>query len=126
MEKAILNKMEWNLTVPTMYVFLVRFAKAAGSGDKEVNIYSGFPPLSEIRYPLELISAVTLSSVRVDADAAYGVLLLRAGTDGVQHGDILPFVCRGFSSVRRSLHPQEKSSLDQYFEVPHWFRRAPA
>ncbi|VAH80823.1 unnamed protein product [Triticum turgidum subsp. durum] len=27
MEKAILNMLEWNLTVPTPYVFLVRFAK---------------------------------------------------------------------------------------------------
>ncbi|XP_044950474.1 uncharacterized protein LOC123400128 isoform X1 [Hordeum vulgare subsp. vulgare] len=34
MEKNILNSMAWNLTVPTPYVFLVRFAKAAG-GDKE-------------------------------------------------------------------------------------------
>ncbi|EMS55830.1 hypothetical protein TRIUR3_22420 [Triticum urartu] len=31
MEKAILNMLEWNLTVPTPYVFLVRFAKAASS-----------------------------------------------------------------------------------------------
>lgn len=35
MEKSILNKMAWNLTVPTPYVFLVRFVKAAGN-DKEV------------------------------------------------------------------------------------------
>uniref|UniRef100_A0A0D9WI43 Uncharacterized protein n=1 Tax=Leersia perrieri TaxID=77586 RepID=A0A0D9WI43_9ORYZ len=35
MEKNILNRMQWNLTVPTPYVFLVRFIKAAG-GDKEL------------------------------------------------------------------------------------------
>ncbi|XP_042451169.1 G2/mitotic-specific cyclin S13-7-like [Zingiber officinale] len=35
MEKRILNKLEWNLTVPTLYVFLVRFIKAA-SCDKEM------------------------------------------------------------------------------------------
>ncbi|KQK05637.1 cyclin-B1-5 [Brachypodium distachyon] len=35
MEKSILNKMAWNLTVPTPYVFLVRFVKAAGN-DKEL------------------------------------------------------------------------------------------
>ncbi|WOL17119.1 G2/mitotic-specific cyclin S13-7-like isoform X1 [Canna indica] len=29
MEKAILNKLEWNLTVPTPYVFIVRFVKVA-------------------------------------------------------------------------------------------------
>lgn len=41
MEKGILNRLQWNLTVPTAYVFLVRFAKAASSSDlkndKEVN-----------------------------------------------------------------------------------------
>lgn len=31
MEKAILNRLEWNLTVPTPYVFLVLFAMAASS-----------------------------------------------------------------------------------------------
>ncbi|XP_006654583.1 cyclin-B1-5 isoform X2 [Oryza brachyantha] len=35
MEKNILNRLQWNLTVPTPYVFLVRFVKAAG-GDKEL------------------------------------------------------------------------------------------
>ncbi|KAL5231994.1 hypothetical protein ABZP36_030770 [Zizania latifolia] len=35
MEKNILNKLQWNLTLPTPYVFLVRFVKAAG-GDKEL------------------------------------------------------------------------------------------
>lgn len=37
-EKAILNSMEWNLTVPTPYHFLLRFAKAAGSADEQVKI----------------------------------------------------------------------------------------
>ena len=37
MEKGILNKLGWNLTVPTPYVFLVRFLKAA-LGDKEVRM----------------------------------------------------------------------------------------
>lgn len=35
MEKTILNNMEWNLTVPTPYHFLLPFAKAAGRTDKE-------------------------------------------------------------------------------------------
>lgn len=34
MEKTILNKLEWYLTVPTTYVFLVRFIKASGSNEK--------------------------------------------------------------------------------------------
>lgn len=44
MEKGILNSLEWNLTVPTSYMFLVRFIKAASSGiktDKEVKIQIG-------------------------------------------------------------------------------------
>jgi len=39
-EKGILNRLEWNLTVPTVYMFLVRFLKAATLGnkvEKEVN-----------------------------------------------------------------------------------------
>lgn len=35
MEKEILNKLEWYLTVPTVYMFLVRFVKAA-KADQEV------------------------------------------------------------------------------------------
>jgi len=38
MEKSILNKLEWSLTVPTPYVFLLRFIKAAIC-DKEVRGY---------------------------------------------------------------------------------------
>lgn len=34
MEKGILNSLEWNLTVPTVYMFLVRFLKAAALGNK--------------------------------------------------------------------------------------------
>ncbi|XP_044947985.1 nascent polypeptide-associated complex subunit alpha, muscle-specific form-like [Hordeum vulgare subsp. vulgare] len=37
MEKAILNRLEWNLTVPTLYVFLVRFAKVASSSSNHKN-----------------------------------------------------------------------------------------
>lgn len=36
MEKAILGKLEWYLTVPTPYVFLVRYIKASLPSDKEV------------------------------------------------------------------------------------------
>lgn len=43
-EKSILNKLQWNLTVPTVYVFLLRYAKAA-MGDKEVT----HPPFSVVQ-----------------------------------------------------------------------------
>lgn len=36
MEKIILGKLEWTLTVPTPYVFLVRFIKASVPNDKQV------------------------------------------------------------------------------------------
>lgn len=38
MEKTILEKLEWLLTVPTPYVFLVRYIKASVQSDKEVCI----------------------------------------------------------------------------------------
>jgi cyclin B len=34
MEKVMLNKLKFHLTVPTPYVFLVRFLKAAGSDEE--------------------------------------------------------------------------------------------
>jgi hypothetical protein len=34
MEKGILNRLEWNITVPTPYVFLARFLKVASLGVK--------------------------------------------------------------------------------------------
>uniref|UniRef100_A0A453FR99 Cyclin N-terminal domain-containing protein n=3 Tax=Aegilops tauschii subsp. strangulata TaxID=200361 RepID=A0A453FR99_AEGTS len=57
MEKAILNRLEWNLTVPTPYVFLVRFAKAASSSDhkndKEMeNTVFFFAELALLQYGL--------------------------------------------------------------------------
>lgn len=36
MEKAILERLEWYLTVPTPYVFLVRYIKASTPSDREV------------------------------------------------------------------------------------------
>ncbi|EOA30687.1 hypothetical protein CARUB_v10013824mg [Capsella rubella] len=38
MEKTILGNLEWYLTVPTQYVFLVRFIKASGSDPKLENM----------------------------------------------------------------------------------------
>lgn len=36
MEKAILGKLGWNLTVSTPYVFLVRYIKASVPADEKV------------------------------------------------------------------------------------------
>ena len=40
MEKKILSRLEWNLTVPTPYVFLVRFIKASIPNEPAVSILS--------------------------------------------------------------------------------------
>ncbi|KAL1555136.1 G2/mitotic-specific cyclin S13-7-like isoform X2 [Salvia divinorum] len=42
MEKAILGKLEWYLTVPTPYVFLIRYIKASIPSDKEMENMSFF------------------------------------------------------------------------------------
>ncbi|CAL4960870.1 unnamed protein product [Urochloa decumbens] len=69
MEKGILNRIEWNLTVPTSYMFLVRFIKAASSGikiDKEMeNMVFFFAELSLMQYGLvtHLPSMVAASAV---------------------------------------------------------------
>ncbi|XP_022877124.1 G2/mitotic-specific cyclin S13-7-like isoform X2 [Olea europaea var. sylvestris] len=42
MEKAILGKLEWYLTVPTAYVFLVRYAKASVPADQEMESMAFF------------------------------------------------------------------------------------
>jgi len=42
MEKDIIKTLKWNLTVPTSYVFLVRFTGPSTMHDKEVNCYKYF------------------------------------------------------------------------------------
>ncbi|NP_001149933.1 cyclin IaZm [Zea mays] len=69
MEKGILNRLEWNLTVPTVYMFLVRFLKAAtlgGKVEKEMeNMVFFFAELALMQYDLvtRLPSLVAASAV---------------------------------------------------------------
>ncbi|URD73846.1 Cyclin, C-terminal domain [Musa troglodytarum] len=125
-EKAILNKLEWNLTVPTPYVFLVRFLKAAMS-DKEVNgehgIFLrgvGFDALFDGRQASP-VHARCLGSLRRTVDAGEEArwtetLERHTGYDELQLGDcaqhLLSFhasaaesklraVCNKYSSSRR-------------------------
>ncbi|XP_075635773.1 G2/mitotic-specific cyclin S13-7-like isoform X1 [Castanea sativa] len=52
MEKAILGKLEWYLTVPTPYVFLIRFIKASVSPDKEMeNMVFFLAEIGLMNYP---------------------------------------------------------------------------
>ncbi|KAH9741824.1 Cyclin-B1-1 [Citrus sinensis] len=51
-EKAILRKLEWHLTVPTPYVFLVRYIKASVTSDKEMeNMVFFLAELGLMQYP---------------------------------------------------------------------------
>ncbi|KAL6614314.1 hypothetical protein ACP70R_036584 [Stipagrostis hirtigluma subsp. patula] len=75
MEKGILNRLEWNITVPTLYVFLVRFLKAASSSDikndKEMeHMVFFFAELSLMQYGL-----VTRLPSMVAASAVYAARL---------------------------------------------------
>jgi len=65
MEKSILNRMSWNLTVPTPYVFLVRFAKAAGSDKELEHMVFFFAELALMEYRLVSVcpSLVAASAV---------------------------------------------------------------
>lgn len=116
-EKAILNSMEWNLTVPTPYHFLLRFAKAAGSADEQVKI--------ELLFCSLFCSVIILNScVTADAASAYDKLLWRARADGLRYGDDQSFDGGCLRCVRCSPHVGEESSLDRDLEAPHWPQRA--
>ncbi|KXG24389.2 hypothetical protein SORBI_3007G035100 [Sorghum bicolor] len=74
MEKAILNRLEWNLTVPTVYKFLLRFLKAATLGNKAEkemeNMAFFFAELALLQYDL-----VTRMPSLVAASAVYAARL---------------------------------------------------
>lgn len=62
MEKIILGKLEWTLTVPTPYVFLARFIKAS-IPDQEVSILSLCVILIVAVYGLKLSRGVVLFQI---------------------------------------------------------------
>ncbi|KAL2240015.1 UNVERIFIED_CONTAM: G2/mitotic-specific cyclin S13-6 [Sesamum indicum] len=68
MEKAILGKLEWYLTVPTPYVFLVRYIKASVPADKEMeDMVFFFAELGLMNYS----SIVNYSPSKLSASAVY-------------------------------------------------------
>lgn len=66
MEKEILNALEWSLTVPTPYVFLVRFLKAAMCDRETERMVFFFAELGLMQY-----SMVTYCPSLVAASAVY-------------------------------------------------------
>ncbi|KAK4392538.1 G2/mitotic-specific cyclin-2 [Sesamum angolense] len=69
MEKSILGELEWNLTVPTPYVFLVRFIKASMTdSDVENMVYFlaelGTMNYSTLRYCPSMIAASAVYAAR--------------------------------------------------------------
>ncbi|KAF2291807.1 hypothetical protein GH714_035687 [Hevea brasiliensis] len=68
MEKAILGKLEWYLTVPTPYVFLVRYIKASVPSDKEMeNMVFFLVELGLMQYPVVIMYCPSL----IAASAVY-------------------------------------------------------
>ncbi|KAF7022414.1 hypothetical protein CFC21_035174 [Triticum aestivum] len=64
-EKSILNKLQWNLTVPTVYVFLLRYAKAA-MGDKELeNMAFFYAELALVDYSMLVYSPSVTAAAAV-------------------------------------------------------------
>ncbi|KAI9196098.1 hypothetical protein LWI28_021000 [Acer negundo] len=68
MEKSILGKLEWHLTVPTPYVFLVRYVKASIPSDMEMeNMVFFLAELGLMQYP----TIVMYSPSIIAASAVY-------------------------------------------------------
>ncbi|XP_075522040.1 G2/mitotic-specific cyclin S13-7-like [Primulina tabacum] len=68
MEKAILGKLEWYLTVPTPYVFLVRYIKASIPSDHEVENMAFF--LAELGL-MNYATVIPYCSSMISASAVY-------------------------------------------------------
>ncbi|KAL6598838.1 hypothetical protein ACP70R_046098 [Stipagrostis hirtigluma subsp. patula] len=72
-EKSILNKLEWNLTVPTIYMFIVRYLKAA-MGNKELEHMAFFytelalVQYSMLVYPPSVTAAAAVYAARCTLD----------------------------------------------------------
>ncbi|KAL8162975.1 hypothetical protein V2J09_014464 [Rumex salicifolius] len=66
MEKAILGKLEWNITVPTPYLFLARFIKASIPDDELENMVYFLAELGLMNY-----STLVYSPSMVAASAVY-------------------------------------------------------
>ena len=76
MEKGILNRLEWDLTVPIVYMFFVHFLKVATLGnkvEKEVNKFH-ILWLSQTNHNSSCFCELTFSLVLWNADEGHGLL----------------------------------------------------
>ncbi|KAL6626356.1 hypothetical protein ACP70R_030082 [Stipagrostis hirtigluma subsp. patula] len=65
-EKSILSKLQWNLTVPTVYMFVARYLKAA-MGDKKLdNLTFFYAELALVEYLLLSYSPSVMAAAAVD------------------------------------------------------------
>ncbi|PHT79959.1 G2/mitotic-specific cyclin-2 [Capsicum annuum] len=72
MEKAILGKLEWYLTVPTQYVFLVHYIKAAVPSDQEMENMTFF--LAELGL-MNYTTAISYCPSKLAASAVYAACI---------------------------------------------------
>jgi hypothetical protein len=125
MEKGILNRLEWNLTVPTPYVFLVRFLKAASSDiktDKEVKKLI-FVVLSNERFCNSLCG---LKFLWFNADGAHGRLLRRVVSNAVWYGDAHAFDGCCICCLCSQAHSEKDTPVDRHAQTPHRLQRVRA
>nr|XP_009393101.1 PREDICTED: G2/mitotic-specific cyclin S13-7-like [Musa acuminata subsp. malaccensis] len=122
-EKAILNKLEWNLTVPTPYVFLVRFLKAAMSDKEMENMTFFFAELGLMHYSMVIkhrpsmlaASAVYAARWTLERSPRWTETLERhTGYDELQLGDcaqhLLSFHASAAESKLRAVYNKYSSS----------------
>ncbi|KAJ8461177.1 hypothetical protein OPV22_034103 [Ensete ventricosum] len=67
MEKAILNKLEWNLTVPTPYAFLARYLKAASCDQEMERMVFFFAELAMMHYSMIMFCPSMVAAAAVHA-----------------------------------------------------------
>lgn len=119
MEKSILTKLEWYLTVPTPYVFLVRYIKASVAPDQEVQLSLKFWKISSE----EIIIMVFFP--RSIVDGRDGVFPNWTGSDELFYNIVLPIGACCFSSICGSLHPPQDPSLECNSKALHGLHSRP-
>lgn len=127
MEKAILGRLEWYLTVPTPYVFLVRYIKAAVPSDQEVSIYILNVNLLLLKANKDCWFSWFCGSLCCFIDGEHDIFLGWAWADELHYRDILLSIkacC--FCCLCCSKYSQQEPSMDWHSEASHWLLRRPA